>query len=115
MMKITGLVLAPPNIKTSDGSSVLAYFDIQHAGIALMGCVLARRTSGNLFMVGPTVRKSHHRFGAQIVDPDLRNALVSAAVEIFRAMGGAADWEPKVIAGGGVSADEAAGLRRFVG
>jgi hypothetical protein len=115
MTKITGLTIAPPGSAIGDGSPIAAYFDFESGGIALLGCVLACRTSGKWITVGPSLRKGRHRFGSLIVDPDLRDAVTSAAVEIFRAMGGAADWEPRVIEGGGVSTDEAEGLRRFVG
>jgi len=78
------------------GSRIIAFFDCEAEGFQLNGCALVRTAKNGLTVWPPKIEGPEAvRRSIVIVDDMLRNAIMRAAREAYRAIGGTdAEWIP---------------------
>ena len=92
IMGLTRYHDAKPN---AGGATVLASFDVVVRGIALRGCALTRTKRQGLVAWPPHMQDELGRFSVRFRDDSLRHAIMTAARDAYRALGGTdAEWVP---------------------
>jgi hypothetical protein len=98
-ISITALSILREPTEANNGSTILAYFDCGLTGVHLIGCALARTKNRGLVAYGPVMSaKGQRRASVAFTDDSLRHAVMTAARDVYRAMGGKnAEWEPSAL------------------
>jgi hypothetical protein len=119
-INITGLNrLAIPS-PSGAGATILAFFDCEVSGIALHSCALVRTKKRGIAVFGPSLNKSgQRRVACTFTDSSLRHAVMTAARDVYRTMGGKdAEWEPHTAVdteAGADGGDDLTGINRILG
>lgn len=87
-VRITGLHRVTRPKPNRGGSTILAYFDCEARGIALVGCALVRTSGGGLVAWPPNLETQDKRRSIRITDDALRHGMMMYAREAYRALGG---------------------------
>lgn len=88
-MKITSLSIVTTPQNWASGDRLLAFFDIEYAGIQMRDAMLVRGVRTKTLIAQPP--KGENRLGeraVRIIDPDIREAIAAAAHAAFLALGG---------------------------
>jgi hypothetical protein len=98
-----------------DGCKVLAKIDFRANGFQFERASLVRspapRSALSVWL--PNVDRDSGMIG--YADPTLRSAVLQTVLTAYKAIGGRdAEWEPPVVENGAGTADDVAGVRRFV-
>ncbi|MDU9005756.1 hypothetical protein QO231_18150 [Sedimentitalea todarodis] len=85
-IKTMTVIDAPEN---QVGNRLLAIFDILSSGIMIRGCVLLRKSGGQLVAKGP-IGKNHvgGAIRAEFVDTEVKDAIASKAARAYAALTG---------------------------
>jgi hypothetical protein len=89
-MKITSLTVVTKPQTWATGDRLLAFFNVEYAGIQLRDCLLIRGVRTGALIAQPP--KGENRLGeraVRIIDPDIQKAIAAAAYQAFLALGGA--------------------------
>lgn len=85
---ITGVSLSRGGANRG-GSRIIAFFDCEISGIQLLGCALVRTSKNGLAVWPPKLEGPEAtRRAVTITDNLLRNAILQAARDAYRALGG---------------------------
>lgn len=88
-MKITSLSIVTKPKPWANGDTLLAFFDVEYAGMQLRDAMLVRGARTGEMLAQPP--RGENRIGqraVRIIDPDIRDAMAAAAYAAFMALGG---------------------------
>ena len=93
---ITGLTRVRDAKQNKGGSTVLAYFDCETRGLAIMGCAFVRTPKNGLTVWPPKIETPQTvRRAINFIDCSLRAEMLRKARETYLALGGKdGEWRP---------------------
>ncbi len=95
-IKITGLTIIRNPHTDSAGGKLLAHFDVETRGLLMRNARLVKTPRGGFVAKAPRVKVDGKPNGLWITDPALAHAVMSAARDVYRFMGGTeAEWTPR--------------------